>query len=143
MKNNPSLVGIAPIVGDWNMELSNAPFLSDSQQNLPSHVSFSWIESSGLIAMRQGKDATWVIGRDEENSKYTILYYDKRGVSRVYEMSFENNIWKIWRNNPDFSQRYEAHISKDFNTITATWEKSSDYGKIWEHDFDMKFTRQT
>jgi len=29
----------------------------------------------------------WLIGRDESTPKYTVLYYDSRSVSRVYEMN--------------------------------------------------------
>jgi hypothetical protein len=51
-------------------------------------------------------------------------------------MSFENDIWKIWRNAPEFVQSFEAKVSKDKNTITGVW------GKKWEHDFDLEYTRK-
>ena len=71
---------------------------------------------------------------------YTVLYYDAQSVSRIYEMSFSESEWKMWRNSPNFSQRYEGQISKDGNTIAARWEKSSD-GTTWEHDFNITYTR--
>jgi len=85
-------------------------------------------------------DAMWLISRDDSTSNYTVLYYDARKVSRVYEMSFSKGTWKIWRNSPGFSQRFEGKISGDGNVITAYWEKSSD-GTTWEHDFDVTYTR--
>jgi hypothetical protein len=85
-------------------------------------------------------DAIWLIGRDESTPNYSVLYYDNRKVSRVYEMSFSDGAWKMWRNSPGFSQRFEGKFSKDGNTITARWEKSSD-GSTWEHDFDVVYTR--
>ena len=63
--------------------------------------------------MRQDDKATWVIGRDDESDEYTVLYYDSRGVSRVYHMTLVNRQWRIWRNHPEFSQRYEGLISDD------------------------------
>jgi len=69
-----------------------------------------------------------------------VLYYDTRKVSRVYEMSFSDGIWKMWRNSPDFSQRFKGKFSDDGNSIVAYWEKSSD-GSTWEHDFDVTYTR--
>ena len=85
-------------------------------------------------------DATWLIGRDEATPNYVVLYYDSRKVSRVYEMSFSDGIWKMWRHSPGFSQRYAAKLSPDGDTILASWEKSVD-GQKWEHDFDITYTR--
>jgi len=85
-------------------------------------------------------EAVWLIGRDESTPDYKVLYFDSRGVSRVYEMSFAGGVWKMWRETPAFRQRYEGNISDDGNTITARWEKSSD-GVRWEHDFDITYTR--
>lgn len=141
MFDNPRLADLAPIVGEWQMELSNAAFLPDPQHTVRGRVVISWIEDGGLIAMRQGGDATWVIGRDDKSDEYTVLYYDSRGVSRVYQMTLENRVWRIWRNNPEFSQRYEGRISDDYNTIISHWAKSTDDGETWNHDFDMKFIR--
>ncbi|MFI5285183.1 MAG: hypothetical protein ACHQ4F_02575 [Candidatus Dormibacteria bacterium] len=141
MFKNPRLADLAPIVGEWQMELSNAAFLPGPQQTVNGQVVFAWIEEGGLIAMRQEDKATWVIGRDDESDEYTVLYYDSRGVSRVYHMTLVNRQWRLWRNHPEFSQRYEGLISDDDDTITSHWEKSTDGGKTWNHDFDMKLSR--
>ncbi len=85
-------------------------------------------------------DAIWLIGRDDSTADYTVLYYDSRRVSRVYQMSFSDGVWKMWRESPDFWQRYEGKVSDDGKTITARWEKSKD-GATWEHDFDITYTR--
>jgi hypothetical protein len=85
-------------------------------------------------------DAVWLISRDESTPNYVVLYYDTRKVSRVYEMSFSDDTWKMWRNSPDFSQRFEGRVGQDRNTITAHWEKSDD-GSTWEHDFDVTYTK--
>ena len=67
--------------------------------------------------------ASWVIGRDAALPGYTVLYTDDRGVSRVYEMSLAGDQWKIWRNDPDFSQRFEATLSPDRQSVAGRWEK--------------------
>jgi hypothetical protein len=69
-----------------------------------------------------------------------VLYSDSRGVSRVYEMSFSEELWKLWRNAPGFSQRFEGRVSPDRSTITSHWEKSFD-DSTWEHDLDITYTR--
>jgi hypothetical protein len=144
---NPILEQLEVLAGDWDIELSNAAFLPDQTTTVTGHVSFEWVENGAFLVMYMGDkppgipDAAWLISRDESAPNYTVLYYDSRKVSRVYEMSFSDGIWEMWRNSPGFSQRYEGKLSKDGNTITASWEKSFD-GKTWEHDFDIAYKRR-
>ncbi len=148
LENNPALKEIDFLVGTWSIELSNASFLPKPKQTISFTVTYRWIEDGTAIALWQGnkesdppQSANWIIGRDEANSDYTALYGDNRGVSRVYLMSFKSNVWKMWRNNTKFSQRFEGKVSKDKKTIKAHWEKSLDDGKSWEHDFNMIYRR--
>lgn len=143
---NPSLKHLDVLIGEWEMELSNASFLPSASDTVKGQVSFEWLKDGAFLIMYMGNkppgtpDAMWLIGRDESTSNCTVLYYDTRRVSRVYEMSFSDGVWKIWRNSPGFSQRFEGKFSEDGNTILAYWEKSSD-GSTWEHDFDVTYTR--
>jgi len=125
------------------MELSKASFLPDPKTKIHGPVSFNWVENGAFLTMYQGEkgfpQATWLIGRDESSDLYTTLYYDARGVSRIYDMSFKDGVWKMWRNSPGFSQRFRGILGKN-NTITAKWEKSRD-GQKWEHDFDVKYAK--
>ena len=81
-----------------------------------------------------------VIGRDDSAKAYSLLYFDSRGVSRIYEMSLEDGAWKMWREAPGFSQRFSGSFSENGTTIRGTWEKSND-GSSWEHDFDLTYTK--
>ncbi len=143
---NPALTDLSVLAGEWEMELYNAAFLPSPSERVKAYALFAWVEDGAFLEMRQGArplkapNAVWLMGRDESAAEYRILYYDSRGVSRVYSMSFEDGTWKIWRNSPRFSQRYEARVSPDGNAIHAHWEKSSD-GRNWEHDFDMDYKR--
>ena len=83
-----------------------------------------------------------VIGRDDVAETYSMLYFDARGVSQIYEMSFGDGVWKQRRSAPEFSQRFTGTLSDDGATIAARWEKSSD-GSRWDHDFDLIYTRVT
>jgi hypothetical protein len=80
------------------------------------------------------------MGRDETSGEYCVLYADARGVSRIYQMSLDERVWRMWRTAPGFHQRFEGRLSADGSTIEAQWEKSSD-GKTWEADFDMKYLK--
>ena len=143
---NPALENLAVLIGRWEMELSNAAFLPNPSATVKGKVSFEWLEDGAFLVIRMGDrlseapHAIWLIHRDDSSSQYKVFYYDDRKVSRIYEMSFSNNIWKLWRETSDFSQRFEGNLSPDGNKILAKWEKSSD-GQKWEHDFDVTYTR--
>jgi len=143
---NPALQDLEILAGDWEMELSNASFLPSSSTTVTGHVTLEWLEGGAFLVMYMGNkppgtpDALWLISRDESTPNYIVLYYDARKVSRVYEMSFSDGTWKMWRNSPGFSQRFEGKFSHDRNTIAAHWEKSSN-GSTWEHDFDVTYTK--
>lgn len=143
---NPALQDLAVLIGNWEMELSNAGFLPDPSARVKGKVSFEWLEDGAFLMMRMGDRlseaprAIWLIHRDDASSDYKAFYYDDRKVSRIYEMSFSNQTWRLWRQSPDFSQRFEGRIGKEGNKIMAEWEKSSD-GQTWEHDFDVTYTR--
>ena len=85
--------------------------------------------------------ATWIIGRDESESDYCVLYTDDRGVSRVYRMSFSDRTWRMWRDTPEFAQRFDAEVGPSQAEITGSWQKSADGGKTWEHDFMVHYSR--
>jgi hypothetical protein len=139
-QQNPTLKQLDILVGDWEMELSQTSFLSHPSDTVKGQVSFEWVENGAFLRMRMGDNALWLISRDDSQPDYRVFYYDARRVSRIYEMSFSEQRWKMWRNSANFSQRYEGTISSDGDTITARWEKSGD-GLNWEHDFNVTYTR--
>lgn len=143
---NPTLKDFKEFTGAWEMELSNASFLPDVKTVIKATASFEWFDGGAFLILRQGSKnsgtpwATWFIGHDKDTRNYTVLYIDDQQSSRVYEMSFENGIWKMWRNAPEFIQRFTAEISEDKKTISGYWEKSAD-GKTWHHDFNLKYNK--
>jgi hypothetical protein len=140
---NPALATLEVLVGTWEMELFGVSFLPDPDTRVPGFISFEWIERGAALVMRQGDAASWIIGRDDADEHFCVLYADARGVSRVYGMSLNQNTWKLWRRTPEFSQRFEAELSADRNVITGQWKKSFDGGQKWEHDFHVNYTRSS
>ena len=98
-KSNPALQELQILIGRWEMELSNAEFLPNPSATVKGNVSFEWLEDGAFLIMRMGDrvseapSAIWLMHRDDANSDYKAFYYDDRKVSRIYEMSFSNNIW--------------------------------------------------
>jgi hypothetical protein len=68
-------------------------------------------------------------------------YFDTRGVIRTYRSSFADGVWKLWREDPDFWQRFTGTVGADGSSMTAAWEISHDAGTTWQHDFDMTYTK--
>jgi hypothetical protein len=56
-------------------------------------------------------------------------------------MSFGDGAWRMWRDTPEFSQRFHAEVSAGRTEINGSWQKSVDGGMTWEHDFKVRYTR--
>jgi hypothetical protein len=147
MNINPALADLEPLVGRWRMELYNAAFLPALDTRATGTLEVDWIADGSALRMRQGESdnpfaAVWIIGRDDSELRYSVLYADNRGASRVYRMSLEDAHWQIWRDTPEFSQRFQAQLDPDARTIRGRWEKSVDQRATWEHDFNIDYTRE-
>jgi uncharacterized protein YndB with AHSA1/START domain len=137
---NPALKRLEALVGDWQVEAIVGEFRQVGRAR------FEWVEGGAFLKEHWGfapselpPAATWIIGSDESSEDYSVLYYDTRSVGRVLHMRMEDNTWKIWRDDPEFSQRLTGTINPDGNIIQVYLEKSFD-GKTWVHDFDLVYT---
>jgi len=138
-----SVEDLEVFVGVWRVEASLAP------EGVPpprAETRFEWLEGRRFLIQRwrvdhpDAPDGIAIIGFDDERAAYLQHYFDSRGVARVYEMSFADGVWKLWRNAPGFSQRFTGTFNPTADTISGTWESSSD-GSMWEHDFDITYMR--
>jgi len=135
---NPALKELEVLVGEWEVEVPQFP-------GPRGRAIFEWLEGGAYLRLRAdapdpAPSATLIISRDESSETYTLLHYDSRGVSRVYQMSFGGGVWRMWREAPGFWQRFSGTLSDDGASIRAAWEESAD-GSVWEHDFDLIYTR--
>ncbi|MGH3258151.1 MAG: hypothetical protein ACRDOU_22630 [Streptosporangiaceae bacterium] len=55
-------------------------------------------------------------------------------------MSFGDGTWRMGRDTPEFSQRFDAEVSDGGTEISGSWRKSVDGGRTWEHDFKVRYT---
>lgn len=81
-----------------------------------------------------------IFGSDDAARELYMLYFDERGVSRKYQVSFQDNILNWRRDSPDFSQRCTLQIADDGRTIISTGQMMKD-GDKWEQDLKLTFTR--
>ena len=136
------------LFGRWDVQIRWSPKTHEMVGGpITVHASaqFDWIEDGHFLIQRQGanggpSEARLLMGGDDTSGEFSVLYGDGRGVSRVYQMSFGDRVWRMWRNAPGFNQRFEGRLSTDGRTIEAHWEKSTT-GDTWEHDFDLTYTK--
>lgn len=131
------------LVGEWTMQ-------AKPPQGPPwpggGRVIFEWLEGAPLLVERwhvdmpEAPDGVAVIGCDGMTGTYYQLYTDERDVQRVYEMSLDGGVWKLWRDGPPFSQRFTGTFSRDGTTITGRWEIAED-GEAWTTDFDLTYSK--
>ncbi len=138
---------LQPFVGEWDMEAS-LPAPPDSR----ARSVFEWALDGRFLVQRteisipEAPDSISIMGADPGGEALSQHYFDSRGVVRIYAMTFEDGVWTLRRDSPDFSdlnfwQRYSGTFGEDGDTIDGRWEISHDEGTTWEKDFDLVYTR--
>lgn len=140
---NPELEVLDLLVGEWTVTLSDAWFLESRDVRQHGVATGAWL-GEGFVALEAAMEGapTWhfVFGRSDPNGQLVALYHDPRGTSRVFRMTFGDGRWTMWRDDPDFHQRFAADVSPD--RIAGHWDASDDAGATWRKDFDLVFERR-
>jgi hypothetical protein len=142
-RQNPRLEAFKQLVGNWTT-VGTHPMVPG--KTFHGRATFEWIEGGAFLIMRTQVDepeipsGIAIFGTDDASGECSMIYFDERGVSRRYETSMEHNVWKMWRNAPDISQRFAATISHDGSTMVSKGELSKNGGE-WEGDLALTYTR--
>ena len=151
MQQDTDIVRLAPLIGEWSVEASFPSATSQPGQSSPAgRATFEWTLDEQFLLQRveiphpDAPDSLAIIGYDPTTGAYTQHYFDSRGVARVYAMGFEDGVWTLLREAPDFTplnfaQRFTGTLSGDGHSITGRWETGD--GQVWSHDFDLEYTR--
>ena len=144
MDRQRALDRLSPLIGEWSMHTSLGAAVG--------RASFEWalggqylLERTGIPDVPEAPDGLAII-EVAPNGSYLQHYYDSRGVTRLYSMTFEDGTWTLLRDKPDFSpldfaQRYVGEVDPDGDTIDGRWETSDD-GTTWRLDFTLTFHRR-
>lgn len=139
---SPALDRLAPLIGRWDLTMTNAWFLDSMEERVPGRASFEWLDDT-LVKFRwelgETPTTVCVIGYNTPREEYKMLYHDDRGVARLFEMQLTENHWILSREDPDFHQRFVGEV--EANRILGAWDASEDSGKTWHKDFDLIFER--
>jgi hypothetical protein len=141
---NPSLRNLSGFIGHWDADLV---FPADPPGKLSGKVVFDWMDNGAFLVMRSETEgdgppkALAVIGCDDSSGAYSMLYYDARGVSRIYAMTYADGAWSLDGKPRQFFQRFRGRIDEDSRHIRGSWEKSQD-GQCWQHDFSVTYRKR-
>ena len=130
------------LVGDWTTEVRHPDI-----GVVHGGMSIEWLDGGGYLVQRSWMEdrrfprGLTMIGPTEEGDRIVQHYFDSRGVARIYEVSLENGIWRMWRDDPEFSQRSTGRFSDDGSEIEVTLERTEPDG-TWVHDFDLTYRRR-
>ncbi|MGP8267955.1 MAG: DUF1579 family protein [Beijerinckiaceae bacterium] len=90
-KQNPALEPFAALVGEWTT-VGTHPYVP--AKTFHGRGTFEWIEGGAFLLMRSEIDepeipsGLAIFGSDNATGEYFMLYFDERGVSRKYNVSF-------------------------------------------------------
>jgi len=146
-----SLDRLDALTGPWEMEaIFDAGYFGPGSAEVTARggrTTFEWVQGRFFLIQRfvaenpVAPSGIAIIGAGQEPGTFQQHYYDSRGVTRVYQMSLDNGVWRLWRDAPGFCQRYTGRISDGGKTITGAWEKSTD-GREWAHDFRLTYIKE-
>jgi hypothetical protein len=131
------------LVGSWTTRATHpmSPGLV-----VPGRSTFEWLEGRKFLIGRsrnehpQFPDSITICGAPD-GEPLTMHYYDSRGVERVYLTSLQDGVWRLWREAPGFSQRFEGMVGDGGATITGRWHLCRD-GSTWDADLEIEYRRE-
>ena len=147
----PATAELAPLIGTWRMDAVCPDARQEPDEDTGARTGFEYGPGSQSVIQRwqvphpAAPDGIAIITADPERGGFLQHYFDSRGVVRLYEMSFAAGVWTLQRTTADFSpldfsQRWEAELSPDGDTIRGRSLDRSDEGE-WGHHFALTYTR--
>jgi len=140
---NPALKPFEVLIGEWKTTGSHPYFLGKA---LAGRAIFEWAEGGAFLILRSEIDhpkfpqGIEIFASDDALDQYYMLHFDERGVSRKYDVRFEDGVLTWYRNDPKFSQRFTLMIEKDGNSMVSSGEMSHN-GGAWEKGLALVYTR--
>jgi hypothetical protein len=150
MDRHPALARLDVLVGRWTVQ----PRVDGVG---PGWTEFAWQSDGAFLrqytdvdSIPPGTPSEWrdnapfpttaLIGLDDAEEEFSMLYADARGVHRVYRMTFDDGVWTMWRDAPGFNQRFTGALSVEGDIVDGRWEQSED-GVTWNLDFELTYVR--
>ena len=131
------------LVGEWTVEVVHP----DLDGVLPGRMTVEWLEGGGYLIQRSAMEdpafpsSVSVFGPERGGRRIVQHYFDSRGVARIYDVSLEDGVLTLSRDDEDMAQRYTGRLSGDGSAIEGAWERTGE-DRAWIHDFALTFRRR-
>ena len=138
-----SVQPLAALVGEWETEATH-PAVPGTV--VAGRVTVEWLEGGRFLIHRARMehpdfpDSISVIGA--MGGGLAFQYFDSRGVHRVYGMSLDGDVWRLWRADPEFRQRFSGRFLDGGATLAGRWELARGGGDYAE-DLQITYRRVT
>ncbi|MCF3139306.1 hypothetical protein LRQ04_08540 [Paenarthrobacter sp. AR 02] len=139
MASTAELEQLGILVGEWETTVPG--------REVKGRTTFEWLENGGFLIQHstvqqpEYPNSVSIIGATGSDGALQQHYFDSRGVARIYDMILKDNVLTLFRDGPDWPQRFVGRFSDDGNVINARLERGTYPGGPLEHDFDMVYTR--
>src|SRR5919198_4878959 len=112
---NKALAALEPLIGEWEYTMYHAWFLESMDTKVKGFTTIERLHDSFVVIRSSNADKKpediWVIGYSDPQKKYEMFYYDQRGVSRIFNMTFDGKKLFFWREDKDMHQRITLEIT--------------------------------
>lgn len=145
MKANDALSPLDRTLGTWSVKGTH-PLLPG--RTIRGRMTFERIDDGAFIRMHskmedpQFPDGIALFGTDDDEGTCTMIYFDDRGVSRTYRVTFEPNGFTWSRDSSKFAQRFRVTFSADGRTMESEGTMKKE-GGAWEPDLSLSYSRET
>jgi hypothetical protein len=140
-ERDPALEPFDALIGTWATEAKHR-MVDDVVFGT---TTFEWLEGGHFVVQRSHSDherfpdGLSVIGAPESGDGLVLEYFDSRGVRRTYGVSLEDGVWRMWRDQPGFDQRFSAKLERDF--FEGVFEVAETPGD-WQEDMRVIYRRR-
>lgn len=140
---DPALDDLDIFVGGWETEATH-PLIDGIVRG---RCSYEWLTGRSFLIQRSEMppntvpSSIWVVGGASDTAGvWPVHYFDSRGVTRVYQLSFRDRVLKIWRDQPGFMQR-SVGVFEDDRTFRLRSQLAEGTGS-WKRDLEMTLRRR-
>ena len=139
---NAALLPLAFLIGEWR---TTGTHPMRPGQTLPGHTSFAWHEGGAFLAMHNRvcdpdfPDGTALFGSDDNAGRCALIYFDVRGVSRLFEVTLGEGEVSWRRDNPQLAQ--QVTIRREGPDGLRSTGRMAQNGGSWGDDLSQVFER--
>ena len=131
---DPALEPFEALIGTWATEATHPMF----DGVVPGRLELEWLAGGRFVVQRSSNehelfpDAICVIGAPERGDGLVMEYFDSRGVRRTYGIALDGGVLRMWRDDPQFAQRYAATIGPE--RFEGLWQARTPDDEDWQDD---------